>query len=54
MGILSVNLDNINIDNNFDEDDPDNIIFIRFFARHSKLKNAALKKQRSEELIPIA
>ena len=29
MSILSVNLNNINADNNFDEDDPDTIIFIR-------------------------
>ena len=32
MGILSVNLNNINLDNNFDEDEPDNIILIRLFA----------------------
>ena len=44
MGILSVNLDNINIDNTFDEDDPDTIIFIRFFAWYCKFKNEALKK----------
>ena len=29
MSILSVNLNNINVDNNFDEDDPDTIIPIR-------------------------
>ena len=29
MSILSVNLNNINVDNNFDEDDPDTIILIR-------------------------
>ena len=34
MGILSVNLNNIYLDNdtNFDEDDPDTIILIRLFA----------------------
>ena len=32
MGILSVNLNNINFDNNFDEDDPDTIILIRLLA----------------------
>ena len=32
MGILSVNLNNINLDNNFDEDDPDTIILIRLLA----------------------
>ena len=32
MGILSVNLNNINPDNNFAEDDPDTIILIRLLA----------------------
>ena len=32
MGIFSVNLNNINLDNNFDEDDPDAIILIRLLA----------------------
>ena len=26
MGILNINLNNINLDNNFDEDDPDTIL----------------------------
>ena len=38
MGILTVNLNNINLDNNFDEDDPDTIILIRLLAWHSKFK----------------
>ena len=38
MDILSVNLNNINLDNNFDEDDPDLIIFIRLLVWHSKSK----------------
>ena len=38
MGILSINFNNINLDNNFNEDDPDNIIFMRLLAWHSKLK----------------
>ena len=29
MGILRVNLNNINLDNNFDEDDPDTTVPIR-------------------------
>ena len=37
MGILSVNLNNINLDNNFDEDEPV-IILIRRLASHSKFK----------------
>ena len=32
MSILSVNLNNINLDNNFDEDNPDAIILIRLLA----------------------
>ena len=36
MGILSVNLNNINLDNIFDEDDPDAIILIRLLVWHSK------------------
>ena len=33
IGILSVNLNNINLDNNFDvDDDPDTFILIRFLA----------------------
>ena len=46
MGILSVNVININLDNNFDEDDPDTIILIRLLAWHSKFKkHEALKKR---------
>ena len=32
MGILSVNLNNINLDNNFDKDDPNTIILIKLFG----------------------
>ena len=48
IGILSVNLNNINLDTNFDEDDPDIIILviIRLLAWHSKFKKRkALKKR---------
>ena len=46
MSILSVNFNNINLDNNFDEDDPDLNILIRLFAWHSKFKTRkALKKR---------
>ena len=46
MDILCVNLININLDNNFDEDDPDTIILIRLLAWHSKFKKCkALKKR---------
>ena len=36
MGILNIDLNNINLDNNFDEDDPDTIILIRPLAWHIK------------------
>ena len=38
MGILNINLNNINLDNNFDEDDPDTIIHVRFLAWHIKFE----------------
>ena len=45
MGILNIDLNNINLDNNFDEDDPDTIILIRLLAWHIKFeKRKALKK----------
>ena len=28
MGILNIDINNINLDNNFDENDPDTIIYI--------------------------
>ena len=46
---MGVNLNNINLDNNFDEDDPDTIILIRFLAWHIKFeKRKELKKMVSE------
>ena len=43
---FSVNLNNINLDNNFDEDDPDTIILIRRLAWDSKFKKRrALNKK---------
>ena len=46
MGILSVNLNNINLDNYFDKDDPDTIILIRILACHIKFeKHKAFKKR---------
>ena len=38
MGILNMDINNINIDNNFDEDDPDTIIPIRRLAWHIKFE----------------
>ena len=38
MGILNIDLNIINLDNNFDEDDPDSIILIRLLVRHIKFE----------------
>ena len=46
MAILSVNRNNINLDNDFDEDDPDTIILIRLLAWYSKLKKRKVLKKR--------
>ena len=32
MGILSVNLDNVNLDNNFEDNDLDTIVLVRLLA----------------------
>ena len=46
MAILSVNINNNNLDNNLDEDCLDTIILIRLLASHSKFKKRkALKKR---------
>ena len=45
MVILNIDLDNINLDNNFDEVDPDIIIFISLLAWHIKFeKRKTFKK----------
>ena len=54
MGTLNIDLNNINLGNNFDEDNPDTIILIRLLAQHVKFeKRKALKKELKEELIVI-
>ena len=46
MGILNIDLNNINLDNNFDEDYLDTIILIRLLAWHIKFeKHKAIKKR---------
>ena len=46
MGILNIDLNNINLDNNFEEDDPDTVIHIRLLAWHITFeKRKALKKK---------
>ena len=46
MSILNIDLNNINPDNNFCEDDPNTIILVRLLAWHIKFeKLKALKKK---------
>ena len=53
MGILNIVLNNVNLDNNFDEDDPDTIILIRLLTWHIKFgKRKELEKELSE-LMPV-
>ena len=56
MGIINIDLNNINLDDtNFKEDDPDTIILIRLLAWHIKSeKFKEFKKNISEELMPVA
>ena len=55
MGILNTDLNNINFDNIFDEDDPDTVILIRLLAQHIKFeKGKAFKKKLNEGLMPVA
>ena len=56
MGILSVDLDKINLDFvDFDEDNSDIIIHVRLLAWHNKSeKRKAFKKDICKELMPIA
>ena len=45
MGIFIIDLNNVNLDNNFDEDDPETIILIRLLTWHIKIeKRKELKK----------
>ena len=45
MGILNIDLHNIDLHNDVDEGDPDTIIFIRLFAWHIRFEKCkALKK----------
>ena len=39
IGIVDIDLKNINLDNNFDEDDSDTITLVRLLAGHIKFKN---------------
>ena len=51
MGILDIDFNSINLDNDFDEDNPDSIVHVRLLAWHIKFdKRKGLKK----ELISVA
>ena len=39
---VNIGLNNINLDNIFDEDDPDTIIHVRLLAWHVKLKKSKI------------
>ena len=53
-GILNIDINNISLDNNFDEDNPDTIILIRVLVWHNKFeKHKELQKMLNEELMPI-
>ena len=56
MGILSIDLNNINLDDtNYDVDDLETIIHIRLLAWYIKFaKRKALKKELNEELMLLA
>ena len=56
MGILSVDFNNINLDDaNFYEDDPKTIIHFRHLTWHDKIKQRkAFKKAISKELMLVA
>ena len=57
MGVLGLDLDKVNLDdnNNFCEDDPEAIIHIRLLAWRNKFeKRKLLKKDINKELMPVA
>ena len=52
MGIHSVDLNNINLDNaNFYKDDPRTIIHVRILVCHNKLKLCKASKKRNKQRI---
>ena len=54
MVILNIDHNYINLDNNFDEADPDSLILIRILHWHNKLeKRKARKNMISEKLMEI-
>ena len=55
MGILDIDLNNINLDNDFEEDDPGATIHVRLSVWHIKFeKRKTLEKELNEELMSVA
>ena len=55
MSIVNVDLNNINLDDNFDEEDPNIIILIKLLTCHTKFeKRKELKKELNYELMSVA
>ena len=55
MGILNIDLNKINVDDNFDQDDSDITILVILLAWHIKFaKRKELKKQLTKKIMPIA
>ena len=50
MGILNIDLNKMNLDNNFDEDDPNTIILVRLLAWYIKFEKRKTLKELSKEL----
>ena len=51
---LNIDLNNINLDNNFDENDPDTLTLMTFLTLNTKFeKLKGLKKQLNEKLMSI-
>ena len=54
MVILNIDINNINLGNNFDKDDPDAIILIRLLSYHIRFeKRKVLEKELNQELMPV-
>ena len=54
MGIFNIDLNNVNLNNDFDDDDPGNVIHIRRLDWHIQSgKRRALEKKLDEELMPV-
>ena len=54
MSILNIDLNNINLDNNFDEVGSDTVILIKLLAWHIKFEDTKNLTKINEQVIPIA